>query len=389
MIDYHIPTRTLLGCGVLERLGDLPLPGSQALIVTSSGQSVRSNGYLERVEGLLAKRGIKTSLYACVGANPTTDQVDAGGASANAAGAEFIVAIGGGSVIDAAKGIAIVATNPGKYWDYVQGGTGGGKAVGNKPLPLIAIVTTAGTGTETDRCGVVTNPATHEKIGFGTEDTFPLFSLSDPELMCTVPAHFTAYQGFDALFHCMEGYINNRESLAGDMYALEGMRRLAKTLPRVVADGSDVEGREIMAWGAYLGGIVIEVTGLASEHSIEHALSAYHPNLPHGAGLLLISRAWFGKLVKAHDEKLDERLANMAQAISGKTSLAADLVPAIQCLIDRTGCDHLRLADYGIKPEEFKTLAKNARTAMGALFDLDPITLTEDDVIDILKESYE
>lgn len=388
MYAINIPTPVVMGAGSLEHLAQAQLPGSHALIVTSNGTSMRANGYLERVEAHLAARGVKSSLYACIGANPTTAQVDAGGAAANAAEADFLIALGGGSVIDATKGIAIVATNAGKYWDFVQSGTGGRKPVKNKPLPIVAIVTTAGTGSETDSCGVVTNPDTHEKIGFGTRDTFPVLSISDPELMCTVPAHLTAYQGFDALFHCMEAYLNVNVSLPGDMYALEGIRRLAKALPRVVADGSDVDGRELMAWGAYLGGVVIEVSGLTSQHSIEHALSAYHPTLPHGAGLIMLSRAWFGRLVKAHDEKLDVRLANVAQALSGKTSLASDLVPALQCVLERTGCDELKMSHYGIKPDEFKTFAKNARAAMGGLFDFDPVQLSDADVVKILEESY-
>ena len=144
---------------------------------------------------------------------------------------------GGGSSIDAAKAISVMARNPGDYWDYVSGGTGKGKAVPNAPLPVVAVTTTAGTGTEADPWTVTTNEETQEKIGFGYEKTFPVLSVVDPELMVSVPPRLTAYQGFDALFHSTEGYLNRTASPISDLMALEAIRLIGKSLPRAVRDG--------------------------------------------------------------------------------------------------------------------------------------------------------
>lgn len=143
----------------------------------------------------------------------------AGGSSAKENGCDFIAAPGGGSCIDAAKAIAVMATNDGDYWDYIPSGSGKGRTVENKPLPIAAITTTAGTGSETDPGTVITNIEKHEKTGFVREDLFPVLAIVDPELMLTLPPKYTAYQGFDALFHSVEGYVSNGVNLMSDMYA--------------------------------------------------------------------------------------------------------------------------------------------------------------------------
>ena len=202
---FYLPTRLLVGAGCLSELGDCALPGKKALLVTSAGQSVKRFGYLDRVREQLVRAGAQAVIYDRITPNPTKDEVMAGTALCREQGCDFVVGLGGGSSIDAAKAIAVMAGNPGDYWDYISGGTGKGKAVPNEPLPIVAITTTAGTGTEADPWTVITNEETQEKIGFGYEKTFPVLSVVDPELMVSVPARLTAYQGFDALFHSTEG----------------------------------------------------------------------------------------------------------------------------------------------------------------------------------------
>lgn len=156
---------------------------------------------------------------------------------------------------------------------------------------VIAITTTAGTGSEVDPWGVVTNEQTHEKIG--VEAAFPVLAVVDPKLMLTVPPKFTAYQGFDALFHSVESYISKFANLASDMYALTAIEHIARNLPRAVANGDDLEARTRVAFGNTLSGVVMCLSATTSQHSMEHAMSAYHQDLPHGAGLIMLSRAYF------------------------------------------------------------------------------------------------
>lgn len=193
--------------------------------------------------------------------------------------------------MDAAKAIALMASNDGDLWDYVFGGTGKEQQAEHAPLPVIAITTTAGTGSEVDPWGVVTNEQTHEKIG--VEAAFPVLAVVDPKLMLTVPPKFTAYQGFDALFHSVESYISKFANLASDMYALTAIEHIARNLPRAVANGDDLEARTRVAFGNTLSGVVMCLSATTSQHSMEHAMSAYHQDLPHGAGLIMLSRAYF------------------------------------------------------------------------------------------------
>ena len=198
---YYVPTRVLFGAGQVKGLAGPNLPGKKALIVISDGKSTTENGYLDTVQGQLKQASIEYAVFNGIQANPTTRNVMNGSRAARENGCDFIVALGGGSVMDASKAIAAMATNDGDVWDYISGGTGGGKPLTADPLPLVCITTTAGTGSEVDQWGVISNPETNEKIGFGGDDRlFPVLAIVDPELMCTVPPKFTAYQGFDALF---------------------------------------------------------------------------------------------------------------------------------------------------------------------------------------------
>lgn len=249
--DMYVPTRVMFGAGMLNKLSEQPMPGKRAMIVISNGKSTRANGYLSRTEEQLHKAGVETSVFDGVMPNPTVDNVNAGAAMARESGCDFLVALGGGSVMDCTKGIALMATNEGELWDYVPVGSGKGKPITVKPLPIIAITTTAGTGSETDNSGVITKENTFEKAFIGDALLFPALSIVDPELMATVPPAFTAYQGFDALFHSTEGYIARGANLMSDMYALTAIENIAKYLPRAVKDGNDMEARTHVAWGKH------------------------------------------------------------------------------------------------------------------------------------------
>ena len=251
----YVPTKALFGAGELNNLHKQALPGRRAMLVISNGKSTRENGYLARTEEQLAKAGVEYFVFDKVEANPLKSTVMAGGAFAREHGCDFVVALGGGSVMDASKAIALMATNGGDLWDYVQSGTGGRKTPERDPLPIVAITTTAGTGSETDSGGVITNPETHEKTGIVSEKFFPVVAIVDPELMTSVPPKFTAYQGFDALFHSTEGYISNKANLMSDMVAITAIENVGRSLAATVRDGKDLDARAKVAFGNYLSGI--------------------------------------------------------------------------------------------------------------------------------------
>ncbi|HHV94674.1 MAG TPA: iron-containing alcohol dehydrogenase [Firmicutes bacterium] len=383
--EFYLPTRILFGKGKLNELSRQKLPGKKALIVTSAGPSMKKYGYLSRVQEQLDKANVEYVVFDKILPNPIVEHVMEGAALAKEMGCDFVIGLGGGSSIDSAKSIAVMAANEGHYWDYVSGGSGKGKPVLNDPLPIVAITTTAGTGTEADPWTVITNGK--EKIGFGYEKTFPTLSIVDPELMMTVPPHLTAYQGFDALFHSTEGYLNITANEMSDLFALKAIYLLGKSLPAAVADGSNEAARADVALANTFAGIVESTSGCISEHSIEHALSAFHPELPHGAGLIMISKAYYTFVAKSGTR--NERMVDMAKALGKEdASEPMDFVKALHELQVKCGVDNLKMSDYGIKPDEFEALAENAVETMGGLFEVDPCKITHADIVQILRDSY-
>ncbi|MBW9173035.1 iron-containing alcohol dehydrogenase [Clostridium estertheticum] len=386
--NMYVPTRFIFGCGRLNELHDQKLPGKKAMVVISNGKSTKENGSLDRTIEELTIAGVESVVFDKVQTNPLKSTVMAGAKTARDNGCDFIVALGGGSVIDASKVMAAMTTNDGDIWDYISGGTGKGKAIANAPLAVICITTTAGTGSEADQWGVITNDETNEKIGFGGDDRlFPFISIIDPELMKTVPSKLTAYQGFDALFHSTESYISKYASLMSDMYALTAIENAAKYLTRAVKDGSDMEAREHMAFANTLSGIVMTVSVTTAEHSIEHAMSAYHQELPHGAGLIMISKAFYEFFIDRH--ACNERFIAMAKAMGIKeANKPEDFITALVDLQKACGVDELKMSDYGIAPDEFDKIATNARETNGFLFTANPCEMTHKDVVDVLENSY-
>ena len=385
--DMYIPTRLIFGEGMLNKLNEQPMPGKKALIIISNGKSTRANGYLQRTEEQLHKAGVETVVFDGVSPNPTVENVNAGAEKARTSGSDFLVALGGGSVMDCAKAIALMATNDGELWDYVPIGSGKGKPVAVKPLPIIAITTTAGTGSETDNSGVITKEDTFEKAFVGDPSLFPALSIVDPELMASVLPAFTAYQGFDALFHSTEGFIAKGANLMSDMYALEAIRNIAEYLPRAVKDGKDMEARTRVAFGNSLSGAVMCLTLITSEHALEHALSAYHPQLPHGAGLIMVSLAYYRYFIEHH--ACDERFIRMAQAMGMKEAdKPEDFLTALKRLQEACGVADLKMSDYGITPDEFERLMRNTREVMGIMFTSDRVQMSDEDIVEVYRQSY-
>lgn len=385
--DQYIPTRILFGAGQLNNLHAQPMPGKKALIIISNGKSTRTNGYLARTEEQLHRAGVETEVFDGIMPNPTVENADAGARAARKYEADFLVALGGGSVMDCSKAIALLATNDGDLWDYISLGSGKGQPITNRPLPIVAITTTAGTGSETDPCGVITKEDTNEKSFIMHPALFPVLAIVDPELMLSVPPQFTAFQGFDALFHSVEGFISSGANLASDMHAREAIRNIAEYLPRAVKDGSDLEARTRVAFANTLSGAVMTLTLLTSEHGLEHALSAYHPNLPHGAGLIMISKAYFSYFVRHHG--CDDRFIELAHLLGmAEATKPEDFITALVRLQEACGVADLKMSDYGITPDEFGTFMRNTREVMGIMFTADRVQMSDEDIVQIFTESY-
>lgn len=389
--SYYMPTRILFGCGRLQDLGTTPfLPGKKALIVIGASGAMKKHGYLDQVIGHLKGNGAESLVYDKIQPNPLVEHVEEGAGIARQNQCDFVLGLGGGSTIDSAKSIAVMAVNPGRYWDYLAGGSGGGKTPDQGALPIVAIPTTAGTGTEADPWTVITKPDTHEKIGWGNRFTFPTLSIVDPELMVSVPPHQTAYTGMDAFFHSVETYLATVNQPTSDHLALEAVGLITRYLPTAVKDGRNMEARTKLAWANTEAGICESLSCCISHHSMEHAVSACFPEVPHGAGLTMLSVAYFSYLAERNPNRFPDLARAMGERTEGlsEKDQALAFITGLQKLIKNVGLDQHKLSGFGIQRTDLHRLAENAFHTMGKLFAITPVKLTLEDAAAIYERAY-
>ena len=205
--------------------------------------------------------------------------------------------------------------------------------------------------------------------------------------MSSVPAKYTAFQGFDALFHNTEVMMSNGVNILSETLALSAIENIAKYLPRAVKNGNDLEAREHIAYGSTIAGMTMQLTSTTAQHSMEHSMSAYHHNLPHGAGLIMISKAFAEYFIERH--ACDEQFIKMAKAMGIKDAdKAEDFITALVKLQEDCGVADLKMSDYGFTLDEMMKLAKGARSMQGGLFLANPCEMTDEDCAMVFKKSF-
>lgn len=385
-VDRYTPTRIVFGAGRLKELAELSLPGKKALLCVIGGSNVQRSGLQDKVIDLLQKNEVTAVVYDHIAPNPTKKSVMDGAQVALAHQCDFVLGLGGGSSIDAAKAIAVMMKNPGDLWDYGYTGTGGEKLIVGA-APIVAVTTTCGTGTENDQYCVITNEETGEKLDFTADAIFPTVSVIDPELMLTIPRDLTIYQGFDALFHAAECYVTNgHQDRMVDLYAVESVKTVARHLPTVVKDPGDLAARSEMAYAAdILSGYTMALISVTSHHILAQALGGYFPKLPHGASLILVCEAYYTKVCSYLPLEFDELGELMGEKRDPKRPGYA-FVQALIRLMEETGCRDLAMSSFGIERADFSRIAKMTVDEVG--ISMDRYTLTREDMIQILEDSY-
>lgn len=278
--NWNYPTRIWSGPG---RIGDLAeacaLAGiTYPLIVTDKG--LEDSSIIASVCAVLAKAGLAYAVYAEVQGNPVGKNVDDGTALYRSGGHDGVVVVGGGSGLDVGKAIAFMSGQTRPLWDFEDVGDYWTRADPHGIAPIIAVPTTAGTGSEVGRAAVVVKEYTHEKKIIFHPKMLPVVVIADPELTVGLPAHITAATGMDAFIHCFEAYCAPEFHPMADGIALEGMRLVKDYLPRAFADGDDIEARSRMLAAASMGATAFQ-KGLGAVHSISHPVGAFY-NTHHG-----------------------------------------------------------------------------------------------------------
>jgi alcohol dehydrogenase class IV len=267
------------GNGMLVKIGDIAKQFGTTAILTID-PFLDSSGISSKVAESLSKAGITTIKCTDIEPNPSCFKIDKAGVLARENGAEMVIAVGGGSAIDFGKAVAVVSINAGASWDYTERADHQIRRP-DKVLPIIAVPTTSGTGSETTPFSVLNNTEIKEKSTIVSDAIYPRSILIDPELMYTMPRRLTASTGFDAFAHCLESYISLAATPFSRMVAREGMKIIVENLPKAVANGENREARANMAWGSALGGSAISSIGVVLPHSLGQPVGGFC-GAPHG-----------------------------------------------------------------------------------------------------------
>jgi alcohol dehydrogenase len=277
--EVRLPGRVIFGPGTVSRLGDVTrdLGASRALVVADAG--IVAAGHVERAAALLSESGIDVCRFHDFGPNPDSRMVEVGREQASDAGVDAIVALGGGSSLDCAKGINFVLTNGGSMSDF----RGYGKAT-RPMLPMIGVPTTAGTGSDAQSYALISDALTHAKMACGDSKAAFRTVILDPELTVSQPRMVTAVAGIDAISHAVESYVTVRRTELSDLFAREAWRLLESNYARVLAAPDDLEARGAMLLGAHEAGMAVEQSMLGAAHACANPLTARY-GTTHGVAI--------------------------------------------------------------------------------------------------------
>ena len=377
--DFLPLTRLVFGPGSLARLGELvcELGGTRVLLVTDPG--LEEAGHPERALAALRNAGLDVFVFDGVEENPTTRHVENGLACAQTHHVDFLVAIGGGSSMDCAKGINFLLTNGGAMADYM----GFGKAV-EPMLPSVGVPTTSGTGSEAQSYALIADDQTHMKMACGDRKAAFRVAVLDPEVTVTQPAKVTAITGIDALSHALESYVTTKRNPLSQMFAREAWRLLQPNLEIALRDPGNLEARSAMQLGAHFAGIAIENSMLGACHACANPLTA-HYGLTHGIaiGILLPHVIRFNASAAA---PLYNELAHEAWLPNGDRNVAAELLARrVTELMQLAGLPST-LSACGVAAGILPVLADEAAQQWTGRFNPRPVQ--EADLLRLYEEAY-
>lgn len=368
------------GVGAVSKVGELAVAqgAKSALIITDP--FLGASPICAEVKESLEAAGIKVSVFDGVTPNPTTACVDAGSDAGAEAKCDILIALGGGSSMDTAKGVSLGAVNPerGIGLDYTTN-------FKNSGIPIIAIPTTAGTGSEVNAFGVITDEHTHKRFYVGHSSALAKAAILDPALTIGLPPKATAATGMDALVHATESYISKRPNPYSDGIALQVVEMVSQNIVTACTKGDDIEARSQMLLASHIAGVGFSHTGLGLVHGIGHALGGQF-NIPHGVALCLVLE----EVLKFNLPHRVSRFARLAFALDvGETSNtdaqnADAAIARIAQLVEQVGLKG-KLSDFAISKDHLGSLADDA--VADAVTLNNPVEPTRDDVVAIMEKT--
>lgn len=353
--SFYMPSINLFGLGCVNEVGTrlAGLGAKKTLLVTDAG--LYELGLAESIAKIVREAGVEVAIYPKAEPNPTDKNVADGLEAYQAENCDSIVTLGGGSSHDAGKGIGLVAANGGRIHDYE------GVDVSKNPMvPLIAINTTAGTGSEVTKFTIITDTSRQVKMAIVDKHVTPTLSINDPELMIGLPPALTAATGLDALTHAVEAYVSTAANPITDALAIQAIKLIPKYLPRAVANGQDIEAREQMVFAQSLAGMAFNNASLGYVHAIAHQFGGFY-NLPHGVcNAILLPHVCKFNLI-AREERYAEIAVALGENVDGLSirEAAEKGIAKIEQMAKDLNIPS-GFAELGAKEEDIETLAINA-----------------------------
>ena len=343
--SYYLPVNLLFGRGRLSEVGKNAAKYGKRALIVCGGSAVRS-GTLDRLRGYLESEHIESMIFDKVTPNPLTTTAEEGAVTAKNNGCDMVIGLGGGSILDCAKAIAFLAKNDHDINDYIYN-----RIQGEGALPMIAIPTTCGTGSEGNSFAVLTNPENGDKKSLRRNEIIPSVSIIDSELMQTMPAKLLACVGFDALCHSMEAFLSRAGQPMTEYLAYEGMKIITADLVNVCGGDHDDEAWDRLAWASTIGGMVINTAGVTLPHAMEHPLSGLK-NITHGRGLAALTPV----ITEASAGYAPEKYAEISKLLGGRNE--KDCADAMRRFLDRIGLN-VRLSEEGVTKDDIAWLTEN------------------------------
>ncbi len=383
--ETYFPTRLIFGNGEIERLGEFAAQSGRKALIVTTGDDMERFGILKKATDSLEKYGVSCAVFSGIEPNPKDYNIDEGVRFFLAEGCDMTIGLGGGSAMDGAKAIAMIAKNGGSITDFMPGHPRYTEEL-TQTYPILCVTTTAGTGSEATYFSVITNTVTHEKPGLGCPCMMPVASIIDPTLMVSLPAGVTAQTGVDVFFHAMEAYLSTVSTPYTDMVSLEAMRIVAEYLPKVLSTPSDLDARGKMAWANTLGGIAIVLAATCGLHAMGHSISGV-TDVPHGRALASAAVAFLDYTCEADHA----RYANVARILGADPALS-DAEAARQCgaLMEkflRAAGMQCRISEIGVKPEQIETIADVTCSSMAFCMGVTLKKLERRDIVNILNRA--
>lgn len=384
--NYHQTTEILFGKGrVRELAGIAKKYGNKVLLVTTAATIPALEDQYSKVKKILSDSGIDVAHYDGVIPNPTIETIIAGAEMAKNFGAEVIIGLGGGSSMDSAKAISVEATHEGTCWDYLFYKSPQPKP--EKLLPVIAISTTSGTGSQVTQVAVVTNTQERDKSALYNNILYPQVCIVDPELMVTVPEFVTATTGFDVLCHAFESTINPGTGAYVDLLAWEAIAIVVENLPKLLTDLNDIEAREKMAWADILAGLCIANAGVTLPHGMGMAISGMYPHVAHGEALAIVYPACFEFTWEAAIPQFSKiaRILNPALNSVSDKEAATKSPKEISKFLKQIKLDK-KFSDIEVPENEIVKLAEQCMVLPD--YQGNPRVATKEEMIELVKSSF-